>query len=204
MNILEVLTSINWKPEIGDPTAIGWIITVTYFVVAFLCWRAGLAEKKLGMINGLNRNCWLWFGLAALLLILGVNKQLDLQTPLISIGRAIAQENGWYGIRREVQTVFVILSSILGFLLFFSLLWSLRRNWRQYWLVLLGLLLVGIFILARSAAFSHLDSFLKSLPAVGPFKKRNIVELGGLFLIGAGACFRWLKKVKGERIKAKG
>jgi hypothetical protein len=196
LNILEVLTSINWKPEIGDPTAIGWIITVAYFVAAFFCWRAGLAEKKQGMVNGLNRNYWLWFGLATLLLVLGINKQLDLQTPLISMGRAIAEANGWYGIRREIQTAFVILASMLGFLLFFSLLWRLRRNWRQYWLVLLGLLFICIFILARSASFNHLDSFLKSLPAVGPFNKRNIVELGGLILIGAGAYYRRFK-VKG-------
>jgi hypothetical protein len=40
-----MIFSIHWHPHVGDPTAIGWTITIAYFVVAFLCYRAGLSAK---------------------------------------------------------------------------------------------------------------------------------------------------------------
>jgi hypothetical protein len=199
LNILAVLTSINWKPEIGDPTAIGWIITVAYFVVAFLCWRAGIAEKKQGMINGPNRNYWLWLGLAALLLVLGINKQLDLQTPLISLGRAIAEANGWYGIRREVQAAFVILAALFASLLFFGLLWRLRGNWQQYWLVIAGLAFVLVFILIRAASFNHVDYLLSQWRIIGPFRMKYAVELGGVLVIGMGAALKLKSRFRANK-----
>ena len=57
----------------------------------------------------------LWFGLSILLLVLGINKQLDLQTLLTALGREIAQENGLYESRREIQLIFVILFALFCF-----------------------------------------------------------------------------------------
>ncbi|MDB5657901.1 MAG: isopropylmalate isomerase large subunit [Cypionkella sp.] len=37
------------------------------------------------------------------MLILAVNKQLDLQSALAATGRCIAQFQGWYRARRDVQ-----------------------------------------------------------------------------------------------------
>ena len=96
----------------------GWIITVAYFVAAFLCWRAGLAEKKQSLISEFPKNYWLWFGLAAVLLVLGINKQLDLQTLLISLGRGIAIECGWYDSRRQIQIDFVLLAALFSSIFF--------------------------------------------------------------------------------------
>ncbi len=36
---------IEWHPHIGDPTVIGWTITIAYFAVTFLCYQAGLRGK---------------------------------------------------------------------------------------------------------------------------------------------------------------
>jgi hypothetical protein len=194
LNIHEILTSINWKPAIGDPTAIGWVITVAYFVAAFFCWKAGLAEKK-SVNNGKASNQVLWFGLSALLLVLEINKQLDLQTLVISLGQGIAKENGWYGIRREVQAAFVMLAGLFGFLLLFGLLWRLRKCWRQYWLILSGLLFIIVFVLIRAASFNHVDYLLSRWRVIGPVKMKYVAELGGIMLEGAGDYY---SRFKGE------
>lgn len=187
MNIIKLLTAIEWKPSVGDPTAIGWIITVAYFVAAFLCRRAGLAEKKQRVISAFPNNYWLWFGLAALLLVLGINKQLDFQTFLISLGRAIAKENGWYHYRSEVQFSFVMIAGLLGFLLFIGLLWLFRKCWRQYWLATTGLAFVILFILIRAASFNHVDYLVSKWRIIGPIRMKYAVELGGVAIIGVGA-----------------
>jgi hypothetical protein len=44
-------------------------------------------------VFGANDNDWVGWGTAVLLL--GINKQLDLQTPLRDIGRAMAAAEGW-------------------------------------------------------------------------------------------------------------
>ena len=142
----------------------------------------------------------LWFGLSILLLVLGINKQLDLQTLVISLGRAISKENGWYGIRREVQAAFVILAALFGSLLFFGLLWRLRKCWRQYWLILSGLLFIVLFVLIRAASFNHVDYLLSKWRVIGPFKMKYVAELGGIMLVGAGAYYSRFK-VQGSRPK---
>ena len=45
--------------------------------------------------------------LTILLLFLGINKQLDLQTLLNDMGRRMAKANGWYSIRRFYQVIFI-------------------------------------------------------------------------------------------------
>ena len=55
-----------------------------------------------------------WLTLALLLLFLGINKQLDLQTLLNDIGRRKARAEGWYGNRRYYQTMFIAAVTVLG------------------------------------------------------------------------------------------
>ena len=186
MNIFEALKFINWRPGIGDPTLIGWTITLAYFIMAFLCWWTGLAEKK-NVPNTRRAGVYiLWFGLAALLFVLGLNKQLDLQTLLTSLGREIAKANGWYDMRREVQRVFIILIAIFSFLSLSAMIWQLRSYSRKYWLVLLGLSIIIIFVVIRAASFNHVDYLLSKWRIIGPFKMKYVVELGGILILGAG------------------
>ena len=44
-----------------------------------------------------------WMGLAALLVFLGFNKQLDLQTAFTFLAKDFAKATGWYENRRIVQ-----------------------------------------------------------------------------------------------------
>ncbi len=186
LNIFGTLKFINWHPGIGDPTIIGWIITLAYFIMALLCWWTGMAEKK-NILNICRHDSHvLWFGLAALLFVLGLNKQLDLHTLIISLGREIAKANGWYDMRREVQRVFILLIVMFSFFSLGTLVWWLKGYWKKYWFVLLGVAIIIIFVVIRAASFNHVDYLLSKWRVIGPFKMKYVVELCGILIIGAG------------------
>jgi hypothetical protein len=81
------------------PTA--WLIVAAYALGTLLAWAAHreALERR-------ERNFWL---IAAIfLLLMGLNKQLDLQTLLSDSVRSMAKAQGWYEARRLVQGVFIL------------------------------------------------------------------------------------------------
>ena len=187
MIIFKTLSYVNWYSRMGDPNAAGWSITIAYFIVILLCWRAGLKEKTINVnIQQPERHVF-WFGLSILLLVLGINKQLDLQTLLTALGREIAQANGLYESRREIQLIFVVLFTLFCFSSFVALLWWLRGCWRRYWIALLGVAFLVSFVVIRAASFQHVDYLISKWSIIGPFRMKYIVELGGILIVGLGA-----------------
>jgi hypothetical protein len=183
--------------SLGDPTIIGWTITIAYFSAAFLCWRVvKIEESRDGRVA---RSYLLWFGLFILLVILGLNKQLDLQTLLRNAGRYIAEKDGWYGMRREIQNAFIGFIGLLGLLGFIGLLVLLKNNLKDFKLVVTGLVLLISFVLIRAASFNHVDYFLDKWRIVGPFRMKYVIELGGVVLIGIEAGKRLFKRVSGSQ-----
>jgi len=187
-----------WQ-RIGDPTIIGWTITIAYFIAAFLCWRAGKVERENNLGTRNSHSYLLWFGLAIILLVLGLNKQLDLQTLLTSVGREIALSQGWYGIRREVQSIFIGFLALLGLLSMGIICWRLRDRFWEFWLIILGLVLLFSFIFIRAASFNHVNYFLNKWNVIGPFRMKYVVELGSIVLLGSGAIQRIKKSFKADR-----
>ena len=165
----------RWRPGIGDPTVMGWLTVIGYLAAAFLCWRAAMK----GM-NG-RKVKWFWTGLAALLLFLGINKQLDLQTAFTFIAKDFAKATGWYENRRIVQAIFVVVVALGGMLMTAALFWFYRGELRRLWPALAGLAFLGCFIVLRAASFHYFDQFLKSGP--GGFQMNWVLELGGIAAI---------------------
>jgi hypothetical protein len=127
----------------------------------------------------------MWQALAATLCFLGVNKQLNLQTLLIALGRHWAAAGGWLGWRRGVQLAFGL---VFGAGLCLLLVWLaathrefFRRNPRP----LQGMLILGVFVALRAATINHADQFLG-------FNLKDehwawVLEMAGSLLIGIGA-----------------
>ena len=90
----------RWEAGIGDPTVVGWITVVAYGVSAALSLRCA-RRTAIGLEH------WFWVGAAVALVLLGFNKQLDLQTLVTQIGRDMAMREGWYAERRVAQAAFV-------------------------------------------------------------------------------------------------
>ena len=103
----------NWHFGIGDPTPMGWFILFAYMVATVLAGTAWVAEHK-RRLDGRIASPKFWLVLTVLLLFLGINKQLDLQTLLQDTVRRMAKANRWYDNRRIYQAIFIALVVAAG------------------------------------------------------------------------------------------
>lgn len=165
--------SADWSPVIGDPTALGWLTVILYGI--------GCALTASACLKTNGRLQFFWLASFAFLLVLGINKQLDLQSALTAAGRCIAQAQGWYEERRSFQFKFilaVIVTSLAGLAL---LGWLMREHIRKIWTALVGLILLCAFVTVRAAGFHHFDEFIGR--EVGGVRINWIFEIGGLLLV---------------------
>ena len=190
--ILAFTEADRWRPGIGDPTFMGWLTVVAYFTASLLCCMAGRSDQRAHPQSGYASQPKLWFGLALLLALLGINKQLDLQTWFTLTLKSAAQAEGWYEQRRLFQAAFIGALAILG-ILGLAILWMLvRKNRRQAFLALAGMVFLTCFVLIRAASFHHVDQMIGL--RIGGFKLNWVVELSGITCIGLGAWRNWKSK----------
>ncbi len=126
-----------------------------------------------------------WFALCGTLVILGVNKQLDLQTCFTQIGRDMAHSEGWYENRRIVQFIFVVVIFLVGVVILAGAYWYIRGAWQRYRIAFFGIIYIITFVIIRAASFHHIDVFLRS--GVGGLYFNHILELGGIIFTGFAA-----------------
>ena len=83
------MADLRWRFGIGDPTAVGWLTVAAYAATAALSVRAFLrsrarraAPRRCGSSSspGPAVDETIWLLIAITMLLLGINKQLDLQT----------------------------------------------------------------------------------------------------------------------------
>ena len=184
-----ILAEITWRPSIGDPDALGWSITLTYFIVSWLCLSAGRAQQT----NQTEQQTfpWFWFGLGAAMIAMGLNKQLDLQVLAIQIGRQLAIIGDWYDRRRSFKAVVVFAAAGLGLVGLITGFYVMRKSWRQYVLAYLGILILLAFVALRASPLGRVEKSLNQIPWLIHTLNATL-ELGGLFLIGLGAWFNSL------------
>jgi len=161
-----------------DPTLLAWFITCAYFVGAGLTMVAAR-----GSANVTDRNFWI--GCTALLVLLGFNKQLDLQGYITTIGRSLARQEGWYEQRRFVQTAFVSALSITAALSLALLARWLRRSTSAVKIAALGIVLLLAFVLWRAASFHHMDRWVTR--SVAGMRSGWWLELTGIIVIALSA-----------------
>jgi len=160
----------------------GWT-TFALYLLAFACsLRFGLAGDKAETQSEIRQ---VWRLQAGVLLVLGLNKQLDLQTLLIGLGRQLALAAAWYEHRREIHIIFF--TGLVAVLVLAMLKHSpaLKRFAREHTLTAAGDALVGAYVLIRILSIDHVDNLLgfdlEKVPAL------SVVEILGLFLVTAGA-----------------
>jgi hypothetical protein len=171
----------GWTPGLGDPSPIGWITVAAYLVAAGLCVRA----RQRAHAAGAARLGGFWLALAIALVLLGVNKQLDLQTGLAVLGRRLARAQGWYEARRTVQAVFLLALALgAGAATAWAAI-ALRRELAAVRLALVGLALLAAFIVARAASFHDVDRILGLRPL--GVRVSAALELAGVGVVGVAA-----------------
>ena len=163
-----------------DAGTLPWLAVTGYLVAAFLCLR------RLGDAG--SRRERLFWGLAGLaMLVLGINKQLDLQTMVTAWGRQLARADGWYAERRAVQKAFVLAMLAVAAAVAIGIGWLVRGLRPAVFVVAAGLCLLGLFVLVRAASFHHIDVAMR-LPMLG-LKLHAVLELAGIAIVIAGAAW---------------
>jgi len=156
-------------------------------VAAWLCFKAWqkhyAASRDIGQESSGKKDHQLlaviWGGIALISLLLGVNKQLDLQTWLTEVLRDQALANGWYADRRRYQ-VGAIAALAIGAVIACALgVYFVRRVLRRAIGPLLGLICLILFVLIRAASFHKVDFLLMS----GTIRLNWVFELGGIATI---------------------
>ena len=183
---------------LGDHTFIGWLTTVGYFAAAWLCLRAARspASGRCGLAKRLRA---FWVLLVAMLVALGLNKQLDLQALLTKVGRHMARAGGWYHRKREVERWFVVSVGTCGVMVAVLFGWLTRRCLWPSGLALVGIVSLVCFVLLRASSFHHVDRFLGQ--SVGASRMAWILELSGIACIVVSAYLypNWRRRGDGWR-----
>ena len=160
-----------------DRFALAWIIVAAYFVGAILAYWA---SRK-----AVRRERRFWIATAVLLVLLGLNKELDLQTLVTTEGRDLAKSFGWYEQRRLVQGAFLLVLAIAAVIGVGALLKWLRRSPPAMKSAAVGIALLLTFILMRAAAFHHIDEWV-TIDIAG-LRSGWWIELAGIAVIAISA-----------------
>ena len=175
-----LLLSVTAQPFFSarDAGNLPWVIVGAYALAATLAVFSALAAPA-------SRERRFWWLAALMLLVLCLNKQLDLHTYLTNFFRQIARSQGWYRQRRPIQAAFTLVVAIISlgvgaFLVKFTISASVGVR-----LAVVGLLLLATYIVLRAASLHHLDWALGRM--VNGVKLHNYVELSCILVVIVGA-----------------
>ena len=161
---------------IGDQYISSWLNTVIYgcsLVVAILKW------KSLKHSQAPLKEQYFWLFIIFILSALGINKQLNLQTLFINIGRHIAQYEGWMEKRRLFQAWFAYALSGIVICAAAIIIVSARKLWRYNSLALVGLSILCLYTVMRTTSICNIG-FVSDSSSEGEFRITDIIEFFGI------------------------
>jgi len=162
---------------VSDPSLNGWATFLVYLAAA---WR-------------------FWLVLAALLLLLGLTRQLDLQQLAANMMRALLRSDGVYGERSGLQLGLIVAIGIFGTMGLLIALMSLRRAEPSVLVALLGAAFLIIFTVIRTISLHDIDRILNHGVGLPRLRVNTLIEIGLLALIViAGFAFGRGLKREGE------
>ena len=183
----------EWQSSIANADAADWVnVAVNLFAAVMSIWAAKQARIRLA-----PREELFWRFTAGILVFWAVNELLDLQTLLTAIGRQNAIQNGWYGEHREVQYWFIIGLSVVAAIAGILMLWLTRRTHITVRLAIVGLAMIGLFVLFRAASFHHFDEYLGRGHPV--FNWGAMEFLGTMLVASAAAVYASLNQTRAKQ-----
>jgi hypothetical protein len=181
----------RWQPGIGDPTPMGWLTVIAYAAAAgaafWVAHTARTRRRELAMVRARERSqlasiARFWLIVCCVMGLLGINKQLDLQSLITQVGRDLSMAQGWYEDRRPLQLAFVAIVMVVGSVATLSLAYSVRHVIGRVAGGVVGLGMIVSFVVIRAASFHHIDLLLR-----GPLHLNWVLELSaiGVVLVSA-------------------
>ncbi len=197
--LAEVTASV-WRPRMADAAVPGTLIVAFYLITAIACaWALSVARigallakecrkvecRRHDRTAAYRASFLFWALLTLCMVILGVNKHLDLESWLTEFGRNIALSQGWYENRSSVQRPRVAGVAGFGLISLAVLLALTRRLLPRHVPAFVGMVVLLCFVIARAMSFHQLDDAL-AIELLG-VRVRWLLELGGILCIGACA-----------------
>jgi hypothetical protein len=173
------------EPRNRRPQFMGWFTAVSCLVCAVV---AAFFATYLNQMEE-SRDGRFWLMITVLMLFLGVNKQLDLQSLFAEVGRQISLAQGWYPNRRIVQFSFITVftTALIGVFLWFTK--RHRDLFSRYRFASFGLAFLIGFIVIRASAFHHVDEVIQY--DLHGIKMNWVLALTGILLILAEGLKAW-------------
>lgn len=171
----------DWLASIAHANAADWVTVGAYMLAAVMSARSAKSARQ----RRVHKENTFWRITAALLVLLGFNEVLDLQTLLTAVGREHAYVNGWYGDRRMVQYLFVIALLIAAVIAGMTALRLTLRMPAEVRFAMAGLVCIGIFIMLRAATFNQLWAGLFITPL--QLNWAWVLEISGILTVAAAA-----------------
>jgi len=142
-------------------------------------------KRPLEQVPPKARAAMFWLILAVVFSILGINKQLDLQSALTEGARIITMHLGLYEGRWTLQLGFMALVAVCGIVAVTGIMKLARGHMVELRLALIGATFVVCFVIIRAVSFHHIDRLIDS--DILDFRMNWILELGGIIIVGIGA-----------------
>jgi hypothetical protein len=159
----------------------GWFTVGAYWA----CFMTGICAAWLNRTKREDGQAFLfWIVVSLLMLFLGINKQLDLQSLFTEIGRNMAKAQGWMDHRRAVQFWFIAIFGAASLSVFVFLTIRMQRLFKRFTLAFVGLFFLLTFVIIRAASFHHFDAAL-GLRFAGA-RLNWVLELTGIFTVVFG------------------
>lgn len=160
-----------------DPSGLAWFIVAAYFAGAFAAFAASRSAT--------TREARFWLGVSLLLALLGLNKELDLQSVLTEIGRDLTRAIGIYEQRRLLQALFLLLLGGGAAYAILRLTRMLHRASSPAKTAAVGVAILFSFIFLRAASFHHIDDWVTV--EVRGLRAGWWLELAGIVVIALSA-----------------
>ncbi|MGB0767231.1 MAG: hypothetical protein ACPGYV_05935 [Phycisphaeraceae bacterium] len=185
---------LSWE-QFGDSDAASWAIVAVYLCAAWLCLRCWRRRDALIEPRYVRRFGAFWLCLAGAMLLLGLNKQLDLQVVVHELGRQFAIRTGLFESRRIWVPIFVAGLGLFSVAAVAVVFVKMRGLWARVWLAALGLFVLCVFAVERAISFliTPLPLDAELLPGL---RINQAFELLGIGLI-IGACL--CNRARGEK-----
>jgi len=171
---------MDWQAAFDDTAVLGLLITVLYFLAFAISVAVVLAHKALFARKRRVQRLFWWF-IAAAMLFMAINKQLDLQTIFFSLAKSIFIALDLYDVRRGYQLLFALGFVLVVAFLLVSTFIRLLPVIKKHILAIFGLLFLGIYIVVRIFAVNRLGQAIDPLSQGIPVE--YLFEFGGVFLI---------------------
>jgi len=187
----------GWVLGANDPGPWGWGITVAYLLAAGLCFLAGWKAHWKRTPSALSAAIF-WRIVAAILLLLGINKQIDLQTPVLHAVRHAAKAGGFYSARRVIQWSVIGSAAVLGAVVLARAARGMKRDPRSAVPVVAGLSFLLIYVVIRASPLRNIDSILGLDVSWIPDKK-HMLEMSGIVMVACAALLGFARSEGGNQ-----